>query len=125
MDIPSYWNACLRQQADGMKAYFHPDAEILWPNTNERFTVAEFIRANCEYPGEWDGEIEKLMEAGSLAVTAVHVYSADRSLSFHVVSFLEIQEDRLARLTEYWGDDGPPPQWRQELGIGSPIHSHR
>lgn len=24
-------------------------------------------------------------------------------------------------IDEYWGDDGLPPQWRRELGLGSPI----
>lgn len=33
-----------------------------WYNTNEHFTVEKFIRANCEYPGQWDGEAERLIQ---------------------------------------------------------------
>ena len=58
MDIKAFWDAVLRQDADEIREYFHPTAFVNWHNTNEHFTVEEFIRANCEYPGEWDGEVE-------------------------------------------------------------------
>ena len=28
---------------------------------------------------------------------------------------------KIVRLDEYWGDDGPAPEWRRALGIGRPI----
>ena len=28
--------------------------------TNEHFTIDEYIIANCEYPGEWDGIVERI-----------------------------------------------------------------
>ena len=49
MDIKKFWDAVLRQDADAIREYFHPDAWVNWRNTNEHFTVEEFIRANCEY----------------------------------------------------------------------------
>lgn len=57
MDIQQYWNACINQDADKIKLFFHENASVNWHNTNERFTVDEFIKANCEYPGQWKGEI--------------------------------------------------------------------
>lgn len=81
--------------------------------------MEEFIRANCEYPGEWDGDVEKTLQAGGHAVT--HVYGKDRRLSFHVVSFIRIRDGRTASIDESWGDDGAPPQWRQELRLGRRI----
>ena len=57
MDIKAFWNAVLRQDADTIREYFHPDAWVNWHNTNEHFTVEEFIQANCEHPGEMDGEV--------------------------------------------------------------------
>ena len=63
MNIQSYWRAVLQQQAEEIKTFFHEDAYVNWHNTNEHFTVSEFIMANCEYPGAWDGEIERLEEA--------------------------------------------------------------
>ena len=95
MNIQSYWRAVLQQQAEEIKTFFHEDAYVNWHNTNEHFTVSEFIRANCEYPGAWDGEIERLEEAGDLLITATHVYSRDRKLSFHVTSFIRIKDEKI------------------------------
>jgi len=61
MDVKAFWNAILRQDADEIREYFNPDAWVNWHNTNEHFTVEEFIRANCEYPGEWDGKVEQII----------------------------------------------------------------
>ncbi|MFR6331654.1 MAG: hypothetical protein ACLUOI_24545 [Eisenbergiella sp.] len=54
--LEKYWRAVLEQQADELPYFFKEDACIRWHNTREQFTVNEFIRANCEYPGEWAGE---------------------------------------------------------------------
>lgn len=121
MNIQDFWDAVLRQDAERVRAYFWDNAYVNWHCTNERFTVEEYIRANCEYPGDWDGVIERTETIGDLTVTAVNVYAKDRSISFHVVSFLKIEEDRIRFLDEYWGDDGAPPRWRQEMNIGVPI----
>lgn len=121
MDIQAYWNAVLNQQPQAMEGFFCPEAQVDWPNTNERFTAEEFIRANCEYPGEWDGEIRRVVQKDDLTVAVVHVFSRDRKLSFHVTSFMRLREGKILSLEEYWGDDGPPPRWRQELKLGGPI----
>ena len=120
-DVVAFWQAVLRQDADAIRAYFHPDALIHWHCTNERFTVEEFITANCEYPGDWEGEVERVEHIRNLIITVTHVFPADRSVSFHVTSFLRLSSDGIIAMDEYWADDGPPPQWRQNLGIGSPI----
>ena len=121
MDIHKFWSAVLRQDREALKGFFRADAWVNWHNTNEHFTAEEFIRANCDYPGDWDGEVERIVEQGGLTITATHVYSKDQSLSFHVVSFIRVKEGKIASIDEYWGDDGQPPKWRQELGIGRPI----
>ena len=121
LDAAAYWAATLAQRPDEMAAFFAPDATVRWPNTNELFTAAEFIRANCEYPGRWEGEIERVEAMGPLLVTVVRVFDAPRTVSFHVISFFRVEEGRIAALEEYWGDDGPPPAWRQALHLGRPI----
>ncbi len=101
-----------------MRQFFRPDAVIRWHNTNELFTLSEFLRANCEYPGRWNGKVERIEGTGDLIVTAVRVHSPDGA-SFHAVSFIRIQGEKIASIDEYWGDDGPAPDWR--LGLGRPI----
>lgn len=121
LDIDAYWAATLAQQPQAMEPFFHPDALIRWPNTNECFTAAEFVRVNCEYPGEWEGRIERVESMGPLVITAVHVYDKAHTVSFHVTSFFHVENGQITALDEYWGDDGSPPSWRQALHLGRSI----
>lgn len=121
MDIHAFWNAVLRQDESAIRAYFHPDAYVNWHCTNEHFTVEEFIRANCEYPGDWDGEVERVEKNGDLLITVTHVYPKDGSASFHAISFIKIVDGLIASVDEYWGDDGDAPDWRLAKHIGTPI----
>lgn len=122
MNIQDFWDAVLKQDAEKIRTYFSQDAYVNWHCTNEHFTVEEYLRANCEYPGEWDGTVERIEKMENLTVVVVKVYARDRSVSFHVVSFMRLEEDKICSLDEYWGDDGAPPQWRLEKKIGAAIH---
>ena len=64
MDIKAFWRAVLAQDEPEIRTYFAPDAYVNWHCTNEHFTVDEFITANCEYPGEWDGAVERIDTLG-------------------------------------------------------------
>lgn len=119
MNINEFWDAVLKQDADKMRTFFQSTAYVNWHCTNEHFTVEEYIRANCEYPGEWNGKIERIEQISDLVIAVVNVYTLDQSLSFHVVSFMKIEDDKIVSLDEYWGDDGEAPMWRQEKKIGT------
>ncbi len=121
MNIKQFWKDVLAQDRDAVREYFCDDAYVNWHCTNEHFTVEEFIRANCEYPGEWDGAVERIENAGDTVITVTHVYPKDKSLSFHVISFIRVRQDKIISVDEYWADDGAAPQWRREMHIGQPI----
>ncbi len=121
IDIHNYWAAVLKQDEAAMRAFFAPSAFVNWHNTNEHFTVDEFIRANCEYPGEWRGEVEKELRVDNTVITVTHVETKDGSLSFHVTSFIKTDGEKIVGIDEYWGDDGEAPMWRREMNIGSKI----
>ena len=118
MDIYRYWESVLTQNAAEMKGFFHESAYVNFHNTGEHFTVNEFIRVNCEYPGKWDGNIERIEKTGDLIITAVRVFAEDEPLSFHVVSFIRMAGDKIISVDEYWGDDGDAPEWRRDMQIG-------
>lgn len=101
MNIEQFWQDVLNQDAKALKTYFHKDAFVNWHCTNEHFTADEFIRANCEYPGEWAGEIERTHSMGNLIITATNVYTKDKSLSFHVTSFIKLENDKIVSVDEY------------------------
>lgn len=121
MDIYQFWKDVLEQNAERIRVYFDEDAYINWHCTNERFTVEEFIIANCEYPGCWDGEVERLEKTDDLFITVTHVYPKDRSLSFHVTSFIKVVDNKITAVDEYWADDGIAPDWRLDKQIGTTI----
>lgn len=122
MDIYKFWKAVLGQNAENIRAYFDKDAYINWHCTNEHFNVEEFLLANCEYPGTWDGEVEKVEKINDLLITVTHVYPRDKTLSFHVTSFIQVINDKIVAVDEYWADDGIAPNWRLDKQIGTPIH---
>lgn len=120
-DIQGFWKAVLEQDKKVLREYFHHDACINWHCTNERFTLEEFITANCEYPGEWAGEIERKEIINDLIITVTRVFSRDGSVSFHVTSFIRLFGYKIASVDEYWADDGCPPQWRIDKHVGTAI----
>lgn len=119
--IYDYWDSVLGQKKDSLRHFFHSDAYVNWHNTNEHFTVDDFIRANCEYPGKWAGKIERIEHIEDLIITVTNVYSKDNKLSFHVTSFIMIKNGLISSIDEYWGDDGTAPEWRLDKKIGIPI----
>lgn len=121
MDICKFWEDVLKQDADAIANYFDKDAYINWHCTNEHFTVDEFIIANCEYPGTWAGEVERIETADGVFITVAHVYSTDGALSFHVTSFIKVTGDKIVGIDEYWADDGEAPGWRLDKHIGKAI----
>ena len=122
-DVVSFWRSVVNQERTRLEDFFLPDAVIRWHNTNEQFSVGEFIRANCDYPGQWRGQVERVERTDGTIITVIRVFAADDSVSFHVVSFIRLLGERIAELDEYWSEDGEPPDWRKELRLGSLIRS--
>ena len=123
MDYKAFWLDVLSQNRERLPSWFHENAVIRWHCSNEQFTVAEYVRVNCDYPNDWTGEIERVEESRNTVILAGRVYPLDRSMSFHVVSFLRIENGKIVEMDEYWADDGEAPDWRREMKIGKPIRN--
>ncbi len=100
MDVCSFIKAVLAQDENTIRSFFHKDAYVNWHCSNEHFTVDEFIIANCEYPGDWDGTVERVEVIGDLFITVTKVYPQDRSVYFHVVSFIRTANDKITSMDE-------------------------
>ena len=124
MKIQEFWRDVLAQDKERLPGYFYTNAVIRWHCSNELFTVSDYIRVNCEYPGKWQGQIERLEEMPGQIITVVRVYPADKSSSFHVVSFFKIENGLITEMDEYWADDGAAPEWRQQMRLGKKIRIH-
>ena len=121
MDYKAFWQDVLSQNRAHLSSWFRDDAVIRWHCSNEQFTVEEYVRVNCDYPNDWNGEIERVEKTGNTVILAGRVYPVDRSMSFHVVSFLRIENEKITEMDEYWADDGEAPDWRRKMKIGKPI----
>ncbi len=110
--------AVTEQDRDRLRGFFCPETVVHWPNTDEKFDLEDYLTANCEYPGRWRGQFLRAEKTDTGAVVAARIWE-DGGPSFHVVSFFHFDRaGRIAEMTEFWGDDSPPPRWRQELGLG-------
>ena len=119
--IKEFWKAIVQQKPDEIRSYFKEMAIIRWHNTNEEFTLEEFIKVNCEYPGNWNGEIEKIEKNEDTIILACRVFTIDNIESFHVVSFIYLEDNLIIEMDEYWSDDGLAPEWRKKMKIGKRI----
>lgn len=113
--IHALWQAVAAQDREALAGFFTEDAVVLWPNSGERFSLADYLRANCDYPGQWRGQVEQIGQDGGVSVT--RVWDAEEH-TFRVVSFYRWRGERIERMEEYWGDVGPAPDWRRELSVG-------
>lgn len=116
--LVQYWKYVASQNAYKLRDYFLPQAEIRWHDTNELFTLDEWIIANCEYPNKWEGEIERIEITENTVITVTKVWAKDDSITLHVVSFFKFENDKILTLDEYWGECGDIPQWRLDKKIG-------
>lgn len=121
MDVRSFWHNVISKNREELPYYFCQDAVIRWHCSNEQFTVLEYIKANCDYPGEWEGEIERIEENVNTIILAGRVFPTDKSASFHVVSFMKLRNNKICELDEYWAEDDEVPAWRKAMGIGRAI----
>ena len=97
LNVENFWKDVISQNRVALPRYFTDDAVIRWHCTNEQFTVAEYVQANCEYPNEWNGEIERIETSGDSIVLVGRVFPLDKSTSYHVVSFIKCDGNKIHR----------------------------
>ena len=109
----------VKQNAQALPKYFTQDAIICWHDSNEQFSVSEYIRANCEYPGDWEGEVQRIEKINDGFALVTKIYSKE---STHLITaFVKMENGKIKRLDEYYAEYGEAPDWRKEMKIGKPI----
>ena len=108
-----YWNAIHQLRFQDVRELFCDTAEITWPNTEEVFTLDEFIAVNEAYPGEWEEEVLKCYETGDMIISETMVKGQE--VSYLAIGFFTIQGGKITALREYWTAVEAVPEWRKEL----------
>ena len=119
-DIDSFVQAVVTQNADTLKSFFTPGAIICWHDSNEQLDVDEYMRANCEYPGQWSGAVQRVEKSGDTIIIVTKI-SSDES-SHLITAFAKLVDGKISRLDEYYSDINEVPQWRKDMNIGKPIN---
>jgi hypothetical protein len=115
-----FLDAVTRQDAEELPSFFAPGATVYWHSSDEVFSAAEYVRANCEYPGERKGVVERVEQTETSLVIAAKVWNGD--IAARSVSFVQFDAGgKISRLDEYWSDIAEPPEWRRRMNIGAKI----
>ena len=94
--VHAYWNAIHDLRFQDVRELFCDTAEITWPNTEEVFTLDEFIAVNEAYPGEWEEEVLKCYETGDMIISETMVKGQE--VSFLAIGFFTIQGGKITAL---------------------------
>lgn len=112
--ITSFFTALQTGDVAVLHEMLTPDAITRWPQSRERITGAmSCIRVYENYPGGTPNyRVERITGAGEIWVAELTAqYGDDR---WYIVSLIEFEGERIARLTDYFGPALPAPDWRAD-----------
>ena len=109
--IKSFWSDLIASNKSKLKEYFSEEALINIHNINKEITLEEYINRNCDHKEEWDGEIVRHVEMNGLSVVVTKINTSEDNLSYNVVSFMKIKDDKIISIDEYWAENGRMPMW--------------
>ncbi len=121
--VRSLWGAFERRDWAAARALLDERFRAVWPNTGETFDRDEFVRVNEAYPGHWTIRVERVLETGGggggghdgEVVSVVEVVNGGQRVFATSFFAFDAASGKIHGLTEYWGDCGPPPDWRPRL----------
>lgn len=111
--IKEFWSLFGQAQFDQAAELMHPEAIIRWCNTREIFRNRDkFIVANKMYPGRWHISLEQILSSGNVVISVIKAECHESSASFYATSFFNFTDGLISEITEYWGENGEPQEWR-------------
>ena len=116
--VRKFWQMFDEARFDDVAELLHPDCNIYWPNTRERFRGRQkLIDMNKRYPGRWYIDVSDVIVRDDLVVSVVRVYSKEDKQSFYATSFFKLKNGLIKEITEYWGEITEAPAWRITEGL--------
>jgi ketosteroid isomerase-like protein len=116
--IERLWDLWQARAWDDSIALFHPDVEMDWPHTCERFVgSANVVDMNRAYPEGWSIELLRVVPDGDAVVSEIRVTAGDEL--FFAASFFGFEDGLIRRVTEYWVTSPyeEPPAWREPFRV--------
>jgi ketosteroid isomerase-like protein len=114
--VEQYWQTMNTNNWNAVGALLHDDFLLEWPQSGERFRGRiNFAMMNANYPaaGVWRFTVNRVIADETGAASDVGV--TDGARNDRVVSFFELRDGRIWRMTEFWPDPFEPAAWRAQL----------
>lgn len=113
--IEEYWRRMNSNDWQAVGQLLHDDFVLEWPQSGERIRGREnFAAVNAKYPaaGPWRFAVRQLIADENGAATDVKVSAP--TISARVVTFFELRDGRIWRMTEFWPDPFEAAAWREQ-----------
>jgi hypothetical protein len=113
--IERYFTALQAGESGVLETLLTADAQTRWPQSGERITGATAcVRIYANYPGGPPRyTLERISGDGEVWVAElVADYGEER---WHIVTLIEFDGERIARVTDWFGPTIPAPEWRKAL----------
>jgi hypothetical protein len=113
--VRRFFAAIQSGDSDTLLQVLTPDAVTRWPQSGERVTGAmACVRIHENYPGGPPAyRVSRVSGAGEMRVAELIAdYGEER---WYTVSLIEFDGERIAQMTDYFGQAFAAPEWRREL----------
>jgi ketosteroid isomerase-like protein len=113
--VEGYWQRMNTNDWQAAGQLLHDDFVLSWPQSGERIRGrANFAAVNANYPaaGPWRFAVQQLIADENGAASDVLVSAP--SISARVVTFFELRDGRIWRMTEFWPDPFEAAEWRKQ-----------
>jgi len=113
--IEHFWQTMDTNDWLAASQLLHEEYVLEYPQSGERMLGREgFIAINARYPaaGPWRFHIERIIADEAEAVSDVIVTAP--SVRARVVSFFELRDGKIWRMTEFWPDPFEAAAWRAQ-----------
>jgi ketosteroid isomerase-like protein len=111
--IERFWETMGTNDFYAVGELLHDEFVLEWPQTHERYRGrANFAAVNANNPaaGRWRFTINRLVAGEADGVTDITVTDGVRV--DRAISFFELCDGRIWRLTEFWPEEAEAPAWR-------------
>jgi ketosteroid isomerase-like protein len=111
--VERYWQVMNGNDFRAVGELLHDEFVLDYPQSGERIRGREnnaLINERYPSPGPWNFTVERLVVDGDQAVSDVRVRGAD--VEARAISFFEMRDGLIWRVTEYWPEPFEAPEWR-------------
>lgn len=106
--IESYWRYANARDWPAFGTLLAESIIYEVPQTRERVRGKEaYVEFNATYPGEWHAEVVRIIAEHSRAVSNV-AFGIGAEIATGI-SFFELEDGRITRITDYWPEPYEPP----------------